>query len=124
MWPKSQCIRLLPTLYFHFLIASSFPREVRWQQMVLRNMSRIVSALFAVMTNSPSGGMAFYMIDEIGALLFRRNKPTNELKRLLRDGGDAPTQIRDAFCQWMEMAGKNGRIFPRQFGVKYLWPQR
>jgi hypothetical protein len=69
------------------------------------NLSRIISALFAVMTDSPSGRKAFYMLDEICALLFRPNLLIDEFERLQRDGEDAPTPIRNAFRHLMEMAG-------------------
>jgi hypothetical protein len=70
------------------------------------NLSRIISALFSVMADSPSGRKAFYMLDEICALLFRPNLLIDEFERLKRDGDDAQTPVRDAFRHLMEMAGK------------------
>jgi hypothetical protein len=68
------------------------------------NLSRIISALFAVMTDSPSGRKAVYMLDEVCTLLFQPKLLMDEFERLKRGGDEAQTPIRDAFRHFMEMA--------------------
>ena len=69
------------------------------------SMAKIISALFAVKSEVKTGRPALYMLNEICALLFRPELLMDEYERILRQGDDTPTPIRDAFRRLMEMAG-------------------
>lgn len=70
-----------------------------------KNLKKIISSLFVLKSEVESGRPAIYMLNEICALLFRAELLMDEYERVLRDGDNAATPIRDAFRQLMEMAG-------------------